>query len=1508
MSQPNKVLSKMLDRLFAGLMNGPGMNCRPHNSRQRVDLTQFSKLQDITPQDVLKQLLSADRQATAVARVKPPKNRGEDQEDGEPSPKEKTWDDQTALLNKLRVIVEDSRTYENDTGVHVLNVGYPLLSLPPGSFSTGSRNSTKRILAPVAFVPITLSLKRGSSPSVELACRGEGVDLVIPNSALLAWLEQQTGNIHADNLYADEEGENPWREICDLVSHVATALKLEIPEEFKSSTSTATNAPSPADAGSEVLRRLGSDAEESGSSEYLRPGVTKSSPQLNVPPNAFQLRPAPRGDDESDSPTILSSAVLGLFPTANQGLLRDTQHMLAESADPAAARLTGPVESFLTTGIDFDDCPAPLFDAHPADSIKASRRFDTERLAADADPCQSRAVSLARDSRGLVVHGPPGTGKSQTITNIIADHLSRGQSVLLVCEKRTALDVVADRLEHMGLRPLCAIVHDPQRDQRDLYKSIRQQLDDLPELKTNPQAQSQLARFDADLQKLHDDLSRYHHSLMTPPRAHAMSFHELMGRWLAIEPGADARITDAAAHAISPADLDAREPDLLDLLRRAQTVDYGRNPWAKCTGISLTDFLNRPMESVRTALDRCAAAAATADAAIEPNIPPFSTKSPLPLQGQARAEIAARLDSLAKAISPSAITRWVNQDATAIRSAQQKLRSLDATITTFRAAPLDADLRTAVDPLPNPTQIAQQLWAIDSYLQVAGKWYAVFSFGTKSEATKVLRIYGLPTTATEAARLKKYLLGLRARLAIAQLRAEITDITSPLAPDDVLDRFLTQHAEWFDLLLRLAEDPVLDGLISLAKRALPDQSAAASFIDGLRKSPSRADAVAKLEEELVAAGVFDAAWLNGLGDKLRVNQPAEETITALIDRLDSLEGVLRVRESRATLDAATGVAADQLLWQSFDPQIALASLRKAVLNGEILRRLRADPNLQGIDAHRIESNFGRYRQLEDQKRQAVREAVQHQWVSRQKERLLAGTGTRLNSLGADLRRRLTIRGERAMRLRQVVANGERIDGGDPLFDLCPVWMASPETVAQVFPRKAVFDVVVFDEASQCRLEEALPVLTRGSRLVIAGDPKQLPPTRFFESAFTQSEEDEPETEQQLFESQQGEVEDLLAAALNLSIQQCYLDVHYRSRNADLIQFSNVNFYSSRLQAIPGHPSNRTDYSPVTLYRIDGTYSNRRNEAEAERVVAIVRELLEEKDPPSIGIACFNLQQRDLIVEKLDDAAADDSEFAKNLGVARLRKGQGSFEGLFVKNLENVQGDERDHIIISTTYGPDGRGKFYRRFGPLGRAGGGRRLNVLVTRARDRVHLVTSIPAEAYRNLPVIPEGQSAGGGWLLFAYLKYAEQLTAEYARLKERETEPGSRPTTPATNSTVEVHPSKSPSQFAIQLAESIATTRHVGSDVHWGNDGFCVDLAMRDPTRPGDVTVGVLCDSCRYAAAGDPVEWDIFRTGILTATGWKLRRVWTPHFFRDPSGHVAAIVKDAGEVRIPKPESTNE
>ncbi|MDB5297953.1 MAG: helicase, partial [Phycisphaerales bacterium] len=723
----------------------------------------------------------------------------------------------------------------------------------------------------------------------------------------------------------------------------------------------------------------------------------------------------------------------------------------------------------------------------------------------------------------------------------------------------------------------------------------------------------------------------------------------------------------------------------------------------------------------------------------------------------------------------------------------------------------------------------------------------------------------------------------------------------------------------------------------------------------LRLAPERAAGIAAVNAAVTGAQLFAAVWANSVDASLRAGDTFGPTAAALRDRLDTLEDVVRANGAFGGLPATLQRAARGLVLASASAADAWDALRREVVAAEIRRRLSADPQLQAVDGHQLSAAFDRYRELEAAKRQLVCDVIVDRWLNDQRDRLLVDTGTRLNAAGAELKRRLLLRGERAMRLRQVVARGREIPGGDPLFDLCPVWMVSPETVAQVFPREPIFDAVVFDEASQCRLEEALPVLTRGKRVVIAGDPKQLPPTRFFESGFAASEDaDEPTTDQEWFEQQQGDVEDLLTAALGLDAQQSYLDVHYRSKHAALIGFSNTHFYGDRLQPIPGHPSRRPALPPIRLVPVAGVYDKRRNEPEADAVVALVKELLGERKPPSIGIACFNLAQRDLIVEKLDDLAADDARFAKRLTEARERVGEGAFQGLFVKNLENVQGDERDHLIVSTTYGPDPAGRFYRRFGPLAMPGGGRRLNVLVTRARQQVHLVTSIPQSAYRSLPDPADGQSPGGGWLLFAYLRYADELTREYgagvsgASTLEGSGGNGAKPQAPAgsagdggagdapavtrgaaqrakesaagsgapepdvdasadvdadgsavpgADAGVRVRPTRAPSLFAESLAHRLAAGGAAAADVYWGNDGFCVDLAVRD--AGGGDPVGVLCDAARFAPADDLMAWDVFRTGVLEAQGWRLHRVWTPHFFRDPAGQTAAIRRGRAEER---------
>lgn len=1393
----------------------------------------------------------------------------------------KRHSDQQSLLTKLRILVEEARTYQQDTGAHVLYVGYPMLSVPGGESVNGSRSSGRRVLAPIAFIPVDLVVRTNAGAGIDITCREDEIDRVIPNESLLAWIERQTG-AEPGEIFADEQGNQPVREIIAICEYVARSLHLALPDFLR--------------------------ADDDG----------------RCPVQAIAR------DDEPGRPAILPSAVLGLFPTSKQGLLRDTKAMIEET--PAH----GPVGRFLSAAprIGADDAATGAESA-----LRVELPPEKRRLVTQADPCQARAVALARRADALVVHGPPGTGKSQTITNIIADHLAHGERVLFVCDKRTALDVVANRLEHLGLGALCAVVHDAQRDQRELYRSIRDQIEALAETRPPESTVKQLEDADAEISKIHDELKRLRKSLMEPSGEGEESLHVLVGRWL------EATLACAQSPLATPTldpklfgDSGAREfdgctIDLRAILRHAENCSYSDNPWRELAGLTLARFLATPMNAVRASFAEISSAASANDEANHESVPPFVESVPLADQDVQRQRLLGLLQEVMRDSDASVRRRWAVRDAGAIEKAAGILLGLAPQLQILRGAVPDFELKLLLNSaMPGVAQLAGWIASIDEYLGIATAWHAPLHFIKRTRARSALRALGLPLTQEAARRARAFLASVRSSLIVRSALIEFGDAEIGGSADPaVLCSHADAHRRVIELLELARTSPSLSPILETIIRVLKDDGdggpVGASLSDGLARSSQRARALDGLEGAVRNSQLFELKRVESIFRRIRGGGESGPIVRQLHDQLATLESMLRVREGLARIPESLRPAVERLLLQPVEPEAAMLALRQGVLTTEVHRKIESTPEIRSLDPLRIQTLFDRWQELERLKHVLVRDSVLAYWLARQRQRLLVSTGSRLNGDGAELRRRVSSRGSHSLRLRQVLELGRSVKDGDPLLDLRPVWMASPETVAQVFARESTFDIVIFDEASQCRLEEALPVLLRARRVVVAGDPKQLPPTRFFEdTSLTASDPDDIETDQDLFETQQSEVEDLLSASLNLDLQQAYLDVHYRSRNADLIAFSNEQFYGSRLQAIPGHPANKTRYAPLTLYNIDGVYENRTNEAEANQVVKVIRDLLRRADPPSIGVGCFNVAQRDLIMEKLEEAAANDAGFGAALASARTRRGHGSFEGLFVKNLENVQGDERDHIIISTTYGPDSKGRFYRRFGPLGMPGGGRRLNVLVTRARCEVHLVTSIPPAVYRALSPLQAGQTPGGGWLLFSYLQFAERLALLYesahaSGCDQDETESfgnggavspgdGERPDenlvlrSASEPPPIRVQNIRSPSKLAMMLGSAIAS-KSTGCTVHWGNDGFCIDVALDHPTRADDVTVGVLTDFSRFALAHDQVEWDAFSTTILRGQGWNLQRVWSPMLFRDIQGVLAGIGRAAAiEAETPRRE----
>jgi superfamily I DNA and/or RNA helicase len=297
-----------------------------------------------------------------------------------------------------------------------------------------------------------------------------------------------------------------------------------------------------------------------------------------------------------------------------------------------------------------------------------------------------------------------------------------------------------------------------------------------------------------------------------------------------------------------------------------------------------------------------------------------------------------------------------------------------------------------------------------------------------------------------------------------------------------------------------------------------------------------------------------------------------------------------------------------------------------------------------------------------------------------------------------------------------------------LFDLMPCWMASPESVSAIFPMKQFFDLVIFDEASQCFAERGLPAIFRGKQIVVAGDSKQLKPFELYQSRW------EEETE-----NPDLEVDSLLELSVRY-LATVHLQGHYRSKSLSLINFSNQHFYNNKLRLVPDLETMHQLETPIEFVKINGVWENQTNPVEAQQVVSEI--LLQVKKAPEkeIGVITFNAPQQMLIMDLVEE------QFAKELLAVP--------ETLFIKNIENVQGDERDIIIFSIGYAPDEKGKMNMQFGSLNVAGGENRLNVAVTRAREKVIVVSSIMPEELKVEAIKNEGPK-----LLRKYLEYARDV-----------------------------------------------------------------------------------------------------------------------------------------------------
>jgi primosomal replication protein N'' len=442
-----------------------------------------------------------------------------------------------------------------------------------------------------------------------------------------------------------------------------------------------------------------------------------------------------------------------------------------------------------------------------------------------------------------------------------------------------------------------------------------------------------------------------------------------------------------------------------------------------------------------------------------------------------------------------------------------------------------------------------------------------------------------------------------------------------------------------------------------------------------------------------------------------------------------------------------------------------------------------------------------------------------------------------------------------------------------LMLLRPVWLMTPDVASRVLlPKAGMFDAVIYDEASQMPVEYALPTLFRGKVVVVSGDDKQMPPTSFFSSKVENDEaalfdgeepdDDALEEDRDAYKETWNRREikdcpDLLHLA-RVVLPTRMLQVHYRSAYRELIAFSNASFYGNRLSIPVQHPDDVVrKVKPIEVVRSDGVYKNQSNLKEAADVVEYLAEMWSKPWPPSVGVVTFNRKQADVIEEAIEEKAENDQRFRDTLMRERERTENGEDMGFFVKNVENVQGDERDLVVFSTTFGRNDQHAFRRNFGVLGQAGGERRLNVAVTRARKKIVLMTSMPVAeisdmlSTRRPPAIPRDY-------LQAYLEYARTVSdgaADSGRtlLGRLVTERASGRDT----GTIERD------GFSDSVEEFL---RSQGWQPAEANDGgaFGLDFAIENP-RTGLYVIGIECDAPRHRILETARAREVWRPRVL-------------------------------------------
>ncbi|MDB5152299.1 MAG: hypothetical protein JWR54_1050 [Mucilaginibacter sp.] len=1201
------------------------------------------------------------------------------------------------------------------------------------------------------------------------------------------------------------------------------------------------------------------------------------------------------------------------------------------------------------------------FDDFEFDGLQLGEMTGTPFSAVNTDPAQQAIMTTLGNHANQIIQGPPGTGKSQSLTALVTNALANGLKCLVVCEKKTALDVIKSNIERTNeqMASMVAVIDDVNSDREAIVDSVRERQSALPSYQ---QAERVRSQYHAASEKL-TDITRSineQHSALAQSLYDGMTWTHLVGRYLQLKKGFN-DVPLKSVLTLSGFKFRENEQELrhiLSYLSRANDLYTESAPYLSAFA-PLSDelFRNRTTGEARIALekfieygDRILPALQEAFTSLHAAGVKWRDTVYSAVPKAMRAEISSfEPYILGTDLSEKLLPEYFLLEV-ALDVLDRELRLLMKDGSNLReqyAAGLEAHYRGYNIQLSG--ELTSYFNFVNENVSAFGPGFLKNSSGAKF-TTSLLAIFS-----GKHRKIKQGRLEVRGRVAgikIAQQKQhyithdyndvqEVTHLsvyvdnvralqqkmqawqqTVPTTIADYTETIseLKVHQEFGDIrqkagqLLKRYQE--LTGAMVSDHQLLTDHQV--KELNQLIKSVPGVLTEIKQHQQafqdfrayygehtsLVQGAMAELQTVEDFGEfKIYETQKPLANLTVAIVRCGTIhQEILKFKEQAAGFRTYHS-------WRSY--YVGLNPLARKLIDVIIenlpgswsdgfecwylfwLLSMHEPPNLPKNDLE-----IQQYKRLKTEFDRAQLDNVVAQWNERQvgSLRVFKAKGQMINSL-------FNKKGAKGMRrnsLRTIVKSEFEL-----FTDFFPVVLLNPSVCSSIIPlEEGIFDLVIFDEASQLRLEDTYAALIRGKAKIVSGDKHQMAPSSYFEGSGAlldpieeeEKEEEMPESNvaQQRSDLHLADSESLLAYAVDRDYKENYLKVHYRSRHPYLIDFSNHAFYGRRLIPVPAV----SDYVPIEFIQVDGIYDNQTNLAEAQQVVRILREKIvrnAEGRLPSVGVATFNLYQRNLILEQIADTRRNAPAFDS------LMSSLG--DSFFVKNLENIQGDERDIMILSTTFGRKTNGSWSQMFGPIIQSKGHRMLNVIITRAKDKVYICNSFPAEYVGQYAQLLQEKGNRGRAVLYAYLTYARAVSENNNELRygvlqlldQFCTDPFYDQQEPGLGSE-SVFEDEVYGRLAYHIgAERIEQQYRVG--------GFRIDMVIH-PQQAGGRRIALECDGAKYHNSTEAYAWDVFRQEQLQKYGFVFYRIWSTNWWDAPDKELEKLLNFIRDQQIVIPE----